>query len=195
MFGIFKLFKRKPNPEGFLEGAAAALKLQIEMGLAVDVDGKEQRLFNSYGRGYMFGWFDLVAQIFGNNDDVEGIATMTAGHAMIFNPRFAGKILGQSLREQGSAIFEEGRHLGRIEFKTFVTDGIPARGLWGYISNVAENHANDELDSTFPKIEIREGSNSCAGNPIGKKKCNRCGKMHELSELITVCPNCWPSSQ
>ena len=195
MFGIFKLFKRQPDPNGFLDGATVALKLQIEIGLAVEVDGKEERLFNSYGRGYMFGWFELVAQILGHNDDVEGIATITAGHAKIFQPGLAGKLVAQSLRQQGGTIFEEGRRLGRIEFKRFVSGGTPATWLWGYISNVGENSTDDEIVRVFPKIEMHQRSISRKTKSTGNKKCNRCGKVYELSELITVCPYCWPSSQ
>lgn len=131
LFGFFK--NNKSKSDSAVRIAVELLEVQLVLSGEED-DGKlDERVFDSYSRGYIFGVCDALLQVFKVEGEDEMLASMTFAHLELFGSEYGAKAVGRSLREQGEILFEKGRMRGGQELLEFFRTKKPPMGLAGYL--------------------------------------------------------------
>ncbi|MCI0564003.1 MAG: hypothetical protein MN733_36470 [Nitrososphaera sp.] len=118
-----------------IETAVTLLQVQIALGNTEENDEFNERLIDSYSRGYIFGLCDALLQSAGVNNDGKAIGVITIVHLKLFGEDSGATIVGQSLRDQEVELFIKGRMRGGQELIEFFTNKTPPMGLAGYLLN------------------------------------------------------------
>ena len=133
MFGFGK--KNKGKSDATIETAVKLLQIQIDLGDTEDNHKFTTRLADRYSRGYIFGLSDALLQSAGIKDEVESMAMLAVIHTRLFGTEIGGKIIGQSIYDQGDLLFGKGVITGGQELIEFFKNNTPAMGLASYLLN------------------------------------------------------------
>lgn len=127
--------KSKDEADVAIETAVILLQVQIALGNTEENDEFNERLKDSYSRGYIFGLCDALLQSAGVNNDGKAVGVITIVHLKLFGEDSGATIVGQSLRDQEVELFIKGRMRGGQELIEFFTNKTPPMGLAGYLLN------------------------------------------------------------